>query len=242
VDGETFSSCASPHTTAPLADGPHTFRVRAIDAVGNVDSSPATKAFSVDTQPPDTAIDSGPTGTTSSRDVKLSFSGVGAERFECSLDGTSFQPCASPVTYSRLPDGEHVFRVRAVDAAGNQDPTPAAGAFAVDRHVDARLERLNRRQRFDGRLRLKASASMFEPGRAVLRARFEVAGGAVSTSTPASFQVAGTRRLVLKAPRSVNRVLAAKLRQGPVDGAFRARFTDRAGNTRLVSRPIRLAP
>jgi hypothetical protein len=225
-----------------LADGPHTFRVRAIDAVGNVDSSPATAAFSVDTQPPDTAIDSGPIGTTSSRDVKLSFSGVGAERFQCSLDGTSFHPCVSPVKYSRLPDGEHVFRVRAVDAAGNQDPTPATGEFAVDRHVAARLERLNRRQRFEGRLRLEASASMFEPGRVVLRARFDAAKGAVSTSTPASFPVAGTRRLVLQAPRAANHVLADELRQGPVDGTLRARFTDRSGNTRLVSRPIRLAP
>ena len=37
----TFASCASPFTTPPLDSGPHSFVVRAIDASGNVDPSPA---------------------------------------------------------------------------------------------------------------------------------------------------------------------------------------------------------
>jgi hypothetical protein len=37
-----------PFTTAPLAPGPHTFSVRAIDAVGNV-GSPTTRAFTANT-------------------------------------------------------------------------------------------------------------------------------------------------------------------------------------------------
>jgi hypothetical protein len=47
IDAGSFVSCASPHTTAPLVDGAHTFRVRAIDPVGNADPTPATRIFTI---------------------------------------------------------------------------------------------------------------------------------------------------------------------------------------------------
>jgi hypothetical protein len=228
--------------TAPLADGPHEFRVRAEDAVGNADPTPAERTFNVDTQPPDTAILSGPTGTTSERDARFSFSGTQGNLFECSLDGSPFETCASPVKYPGLADGEHAFRVRTVDAAGNRDPSPALSLFAVDRHVSARLKPLKRRHRFKGKLRLPVSAAMFEPGRAVLRARFDIDGGARSLRASANYPAPGTRRLVLTASPAVNRALANELGSGPVDASVRGRFTDGSGNTRLVSRPVRLIP
>jgi sugar lactone lactonase YvrE len=52
VDNEAFASCNSPHTTAQLAEGPHVFQVRATDSAGNVDPSPAARAFRVDTGRP----------------------------------------------------------------------------------------------------------------------------------------------------------------------------------------------
>ena len=51
--------------------------------------------------------------------------------FECALDGAGFGACVSPVDYAGLVPGGHEFVVRAVDAAGNTDPTPAAYAWVV---------------------------------------------------------------------------------------------------------------
>jgi hypothetical protein len=47
LDGEPFDACSSPFTTEQLADGSHSFAVRAIDANENIDPSPAERSFTV---------------------------------------------------------------------------------------------------------------------------------------------------------------------------------------------------
>jgi hypothetical protein len=79
-----------------------------------------------------TWISSGPTGVVRDRAAVLAFGGSGAQRFQCSLDGAAFTRCSSPVFLESLPDGEHRFRVRAVDARGRADATPAVRAWIVD--------------------------------------------------------------------------------------------------------------
>ena len=54
-----------------------------------------------------------------------------AATFECSLDGSPFQACSSAAGYTGLATGAHEFDVRAVDAAGNIDPTPAAYTWSI---------------------------------------------------------------------------------------------------------------
>lgn len=44
--------------------------------------------------------------------------------FVCSLDGAAYTPCSSPAHYLLSP-GWHTFAVKAIDASGNVDPTPA---------------------------------------------------------------------------------------------------------------------
>jgi len=53
LDSIAVVACASPFTTGALADGPHKFTVRATDAVGYQDPSPAVRSFKVDTKPPE---------------------------------------------------------------------------------------------------------------------------------------------------------------------------------------------
>ena len=106
--------------------------MRARDAAGNVDPTPAARTWTVDTTAPDTTIDSGPTGTVSSDSASFTFSSEAGAGFECELDGGGFSACTSPKAYSGLSEGPHTFRVRARDAAGNVDPTPAARTWTVD--------------------------------------------------------------------------------------------------------------
>lgn len=80
--------------------------------------------------PPDTA----PETTISKRfltvgKAKFWFGSNEPGSFLCRLDKGPFKPCGSPRAYKRLKSGRHTFRVRAVDAAGNLDPTPAVAHF-----------------------------------------------------------------------------------------------------------------
>jgi hypothetical protein len=243
IDGGAFSSCASPKTYSGLADGWHTFKVRAVDASGNKDATPATHTWKIDTarpsvainqaasqsdptnatqilftavfsepvsgftgadvtisgtagattatvtggpvtytvkvsgmtgagsvvvtigankatdaagndntaststdnrvtyrpdgEAPNTVINSHPDKATTSKKAVFTFSGTdnvtpaNALTFECQLDGGGFSSCASPKTYNNLSIGIHTFKVRAKDAAGNVDATPATFTWEI---------------------------------------------------------------------------------------------------------------
>jgi len=132
LDGAAFAACASPQGYSALAEGTHSFAVRAKDAIGNVDSTPAAYTWTVDTTAPETQIDTHPTDP-GSASASFGFSSTDlTATFECALDGAVFAACASPKDYSALADGAHTFSVRARDAAGNVDATPASYAWTVD--------------------------------------------------------------------------------------------------------------
>ncbi|HET7574872.1 MAG TPA: right-handed parallel beta-helix repeat-containing protein [Solirubrobacterales bacterium] len=95
---------------------------------------PAGAAGLADRTPPNTRIGKRPAARTHARRATFRFSASEpGSRFQCSLDRKPFRACRSPRTFKRLRPGKHSFRVRAVDAAGNRDPTPAAFRFRVVR-------------------------------------------------------------------------------------------------------------
>ena len=90
-----------------------------------------------DTTPPETRIDNRPPDPDTQTTATFRFSGTDdasppAELgFECELDGGGFSVCTSPKTFADLSLGAHGFRVRARDAAGQVDLTPASHTWTV---------------------------------------------------------------------------------------------------------------
>ena len=133
LDGGGYSACTSPKSYTGLADGSHTFEVRATDTAGNTDPTSELWTWTVDSTSPDTSITSAPTDPTNTANASFSFSASEAgSSFACQLDGGGYSACTSPKSYTGLADGSHTFQVRASDAAGNTDPTPASFDWTID--------------------------------------------------------------------------------------------------------------
>lgn len=119
-------------TVSGVPDGAHVYTAAAADAAGNTSAASAPRTIHVDTIPPETTLGAGPSGTTTETSAQFTFSGSpDATAFECSLDGTPMTPCTSPRAAADLAEGTHTFTVRARDAAGNADPTPATRTWTV---------------------------------------------------------------------------------------------------------------
>jgi len=112
LNGETITGCELPDEI--------------VDCSEQAQPPPPT-----DTTPPETTIDSGPSGTVKSREATFFFSSSEPKStFQCKLDAAT-SPCVSPTTYTGLANGTHTFEVKATDAAGNTDPTPASRRWKV---------------------------------------------------------------------------------------------------------------
>ncbi len=126
----------APANGAQFALGETTVQVTATDAAGNA-STGFFKVIVIDTTAPETEIVSAPAPLDNSSTAQFTFSLSDAvsniQRFECSIDSDPFElVIGNSKDYAGLGDGLHTFRVRAVDAAGNVDPTPAEFTWTID--------------------------------------------------------------------------------------------------------------
>lgn len=133
LDSGYWKACTSPRTYTRLKQGPHTFRVKAKKG-SRVDKTAAIRTFTVDTIAPGTTITDGPPAATLDIRPELSFaSNEAGVSFECALNGSTFEPCTPPYHANGLGLRDpHTFSVRARDAAGNIDATPATRAFTIE--------------------------------------------------------------------------------------------------------------
>jgi hypothetical protein len=114
-----------------LGDGPHRIEIRARDAAGNVDASPVIFDVVIDRFAPDTMISGGPPSTTTSTTATFVLLAEDNAFFEASLDGAPFAFVVTPHMIAGLAAGPHSLTVRAMDAAGNVDPSPATYSWTV---------------------------------------------------------------------------------------------------------------
>src|SRR2546425_482636 len=149
VDGRPLSSTVAPPLPTPSAaagatwstttvpDGAHTLGAVTVDRATNATAT--TRVVIVDNTPPDTQITSGPSGVIQVASATFTFTGtdfltpVASLRFAWRVDGGAFAPFdpqpTAPLT--GLSEGRHTFEVKALDLAGNEDPTPAVRTFTV---------------------------------------------------------------------------------------------------------------
>jgi hypothetical protein len=127
LDGGAYVACANPVSYSGLAQGTHTFSVKARDGAGNVSAAAASWSWSIDSiAPPAPVLGTKPDDPNG--DGIVDFDWTDAEvgvTFKCSIENRAFADCSSPyhtiVDVSN--DGTHQFAVRAFDPAGNFSTT-----------------------------------------------------------------------------------------------------------------------
>ena len=131
LDGSDYAACISPKDYTGLAAVPHTFTVRATDALGNIDPTPASYTWTI-VAPFKTTITDHPADPSRSAYAGFSFTSDRAgAAFQCKLDNGNYSVCTSPLAYSGLTEDRHTFSVKAIDAAGNEDPSPALYTWVI---------------------------------------------------------------------------------------------------------------
>lgn len=158
LDGGVYSACASPHTYTGVADGSHTFTVRAVDRAGNIDSTPSTYTWTVDTVVPTAGTPSPADGATRisvSSPVTVTFSEamdpstITATTFtlDNATSGTvSYNPVTRVATFSAVPRLKYATTYTATvssgakDLAGNPLAAPIVWTFATDPDGDINLD------------------------------------------------------------------------------------------------------
>jgi Tol biopolymer transport system component len=135
---------ASSYGPSVSPDGAHIAFGAAADNLVALDSNnsddvfvyePGGNAFPtpvvVDTTAPNTTITSGPASSIRTSTATFAFTSTEAgSTFQCRLDTAAWASCTSPKTVS-VARGKHTMNVRAIDAAGNVDATPAVWSFSV---------------------------------------------------------------------------------------------------------------
>ncbi len=136
LDNAAYTSCTSPKAYSVLAQGSHTFAVKALK--GSDVSDPTAYTWKVDTvAPPAPSLTAKPSNPSNTANPSFAFTDAEpGVTFRCGLDGATPAACTTPKSYSGLAQGSHTFAVLAVDAAGNVGPDN--DIHLGDRHDRAR--------------------------------------------------------------------------------------------------------
>ncbi|MCM2324575.1 MAG: hypothetical protein NDJ90_15050, partial [Oligoflexia bacterium] len=136
LDNGAPSPCTSPQIYSNLANGSHSFSVKATNSAGLSDTVGAAYAWVIDSVAPSVELLNAAVlpSVSASSSIALVFAAVDASAttFSCSLDGGPAIACESPAAYTGLGEGAHSIAVSAVDAAGNVSSAPATFSWSID--------------------------------------------------------------------------------------------------------------
>jgi MYXO-CTERM domain-containing protein len=135
VDGG--ATCTITYTTPALANGAHTLSVRATDAAGNVDPTPATYTWGISTTSPVTTIATKPKNPSKDPTGDFTFTNtVSTVTYECKLDSGAWTTCGASYTTPTLVDGPHTLSVRSsesiTDAGVIVEDPPVTYTWTID--------------------------------------------------------------------------------------------------------------
>ena len=130
--GLATNSVAGATLTSEGANQAVTNTGACVDKAGNAAAKATFGQINIDKSAPETTITAQPDDP-SPLLATFIFSGTdalsGLGGFACSLNGAPFTACSSPQQYGSLPEGQNTFQVRAIDALGHVDATPASYAW-----------------------------------------------------------------------------------------------------------------
>jgi len=131
----SFSSCPAngAQFTNLTQNGTWQLTVRAKDPSGNVDTTPASRSWVVDTTPPIVHLTNGPAEGSKTNARSADFTVTTSDgTLVCTLDAAQLSTCSvGSVHLTSLSDGQHTFSVRGVDAVGNSS-APLTRTWTVD--------------------------------------------------------------------------------------------------------------
>jgi Bacterial Ig domain/Chitobiase/beta-hexosaminidase C-terminal domain/Bacterial Ig-like domain/PASTA domain len=221
LDGGSFASCASPASYSGLADGSHTFRVRATDAAGNTDSSAAVFTWTVDSTAPGGGLaDPGsPLRGTVGLSASPSDTGVGIQQvvFQSSpADAGTWSPIGTDTTApytaswdtTGVADGLYDLRIVVTDNASNTFASTVVEDRLVD-NTNPTAVMNDPGANLSGTVNLTSTTSDAGSGVAAVTYQRSPAGAGTWTNVPAAWNTASV-----------------------ADGLYdlRVRVTDNAGN------------
>jgi len=119
IDDSDFTPCGAAASFLGLAEGVHELRVRQVK--DGTRSDVVGFSWTVDTVAP-LKPEFDPSTSLSATGAAFAFLGEPGGAFQCALDDGPFTACVSPQVYTGLDIGDHRFRVRQVDDAGNTGP------------------------------------------------------------------------------------------------------------------------
>ena len=148
LNGGAFTVCSTPYAISKTAgQGTTTLAVRAVNAYGIAGPAVST-SWSVDLTPPQTVFTKTPrkvvrhniSARFGVRATCLAVGQAAVASYQCSLNGSPWKTCSAKYRAKPKKAGAGTLRVRAVDKAGNIDPTGATAHFVVAKlHKNAKI-------------------------------------------------------------------------------------------------------